>query len=94
MAALNDLEVKAADIQNTYLMAPVFEKIWTQVGPEFGSGSSKTAISVRALYGLKSAGASFRNHLADYLRELGYQSCTADADVSWLKAETRPDNGF
>ena len=29
MAALNDLEVKAADIQNAYLTAPVSEKIWT-----------------------------------------------------------------
>ena len=75
MAALNDLEVKAADIQNAYLTAPVSEKIWTRLGPEFGSDSGKTAIIVRALYGLKSAGASFRNHLADYLRELGYVSC-------------------
>jgi len=87
MAALNDLEVKAADIQNAYLTAPVSEKIWTQLGPESGSDYGKIAVIVRALYGLKSAGASFRNHLADYLRELGYQSCTADADV-WLKAET------
>jgi hypothetical protein len=45
------------------------------------------------LHGLKSAGASFRNHLADYMRELGYESCKADADV-WLKAETRPSDGF
>jgi hypothetical protein len=92
MAALNDLEVKAADIQNAYLTAPVSEKIWTRLGPEFGEDAGKVALIVRALYGLKSAGASFRNHLADYMRELGYESCKADADV-WLKAETRPD-GF
>ena len=68
MAALNDLEVQAAaDIQNAYITAPVSEKIWTRLGPEFGSGSDKTAIIVHALYGLKSAGASFRKHLADYL---------------------------
>ena len=93
MAALNDLEVKAADIQNAYLTAPVPKKIWTRLGPELGFDSSKTATIVRALYELKSAGASFRNHLADCSRELGYQSCTADADV-WLKAETRLDDGF
>jgi hypothetical protein len=92
MAALNDLEVKAADIQNAYLTAPVLEKIWTRLGPEFGPDAGKVTIIVRALYGLKSTGALFRNHLADYMRELGYESCKADADV-WLKAETRPD-GF
>ena len=93
MAALNDLEVKAADIQNAYLTAPVSEKIWTRLGREFGSDAGKKATIVRALHGLKSAGASFRNHLADYMRELGYESCKADADV-WLKPETRPSDGF
>jgi hypothetical protein len=93
MAALNDLEVKAADIQNAYRTAPVSKRIWTRLGPEFGSDVGKVAIIVRALSGLKSAGASFRNHLADYMRELGYESCKADADV-WLKAETRPSDGF
>jgi hypothetical protein len=70
MAALNDLEVKAADIQNASLTAPVSERIWTRLGPEFGSYVGKIAIIVRALYGLTSTGASFRNHLADYMREL------------------------
>jgi hypothetical protein len=75
------------------LTAPVSEKIWTRLGRKFGSDCGKIAIIVRALYGLKSAGASFRNHLADYMRELGYESCKADADV-WYKAETRPADGF
>jgi Reverse transcriptase (RNA-dependent DNA polymerase) len=52
LAALNDLEVKTADIENAYLTAPVSEKIWTKLGPEFGSDSGKKAIIVRALYGL------------------------------------------
>ena len=47
---------------------------------------------VRALYGLKSAGAAFRAHLASCMRELGYTSCKADPDL-WLKPETRPDDG-
>jgi hypothetical protein len=93
MAALNDLEVKAADIQNAYLTAPVTEKIWTKLGPEFGTDAGKLAVIVRALYGLKSASASFRNHLAGYMRELGYDSCKVDPDV-WMKPETRPDDGF
>ena len=92
LAALNDLEVKTADIENAYLTAPVSEKIWTVLGPEFGSDAGKRAIIVRALYGLKSAGASFRNHLADCMRHLGWTTCEADQDI-WMKAETRPSDG-
>ncbi|KAI2490354.1 Reverse transcriptase (RNA-dependent DNA polymerase) [Fragilaria crotonensis] len=55
LAALNDLEVKTADIENAYLTAPVGAKIWCRLGPEFGNDSGKKALIVRALYGLKSA---------------------------------------
>ena len=92
LAALNDLEVKTADIENAYLTAPVSEKIWTVLGPEFGADEGKRALIVRALYGLKSAGASFRNHLADCMQTLGWTSCVSDRDV-WYKAETRPTDG-
>ena len=93
LAALNDLEVKTADIENAYLTAPVSEKIWCKLGPEFGDEAGRTAIIVRSLYGLKSAGASFRNHLADCMRHLGWSSCLADQDL-WMKAEVRPDDNF
>jgi hypothetical protein len=93
MAALKDLEVKAANAQNACLNAPVSETTWTRLGPEFGSDSGKVVIVARALWGLKSTGASFRNHLADQLREMGHVSCKANADV-WLKPETRPRDGF
>eukprot|EP01082_Thalassiosira_pseudonana_P015427 g13704.t1 g13704 contig9:237785-238624(-) len=71
IAALNDLPVWAADIMNAYVTAPNQEKIWTTLGPEFGEDAGKKAIIVRALYGLKSAGASFRNHLGECMRALG-----------------------
>jgi hypothetical protein len=58
MAALNDLEVKAGDVLNAYVTAPVTEKVWTVLGPEFGPVAGKNAIIVRALYGLKSSGAA------------------------------------
>ena len=93
LAALNDMEVKTSDIQNAYLTAPCSEKIWTTLGSEFGPDlAGKKALVVRALYGLKSAGASFRNHLAECMRNLGYSSCLADPDL-WFKEETRPSDG-
>jgi hypothetical protein len=58
-ASLNDLEVKVDDVLNAYITAPVKEKVWTILGPEFGLDSGKSAIIVRALYGLKSEGAAF-----------------------------------
>ncbi len=73
LAAFNDLEVKTADIENAYLTAPINEKIWCTLGPEFGGHAGKRAIIVRALYGLKSAGSSFRNHLADCMCHLGWE---------------------
>jgi hypothetical protein len=93
LAALNNLQGKTADIENAYLTAPVSEKIWTTLGPELGKDQGCKAIIVRALCGLKSAGALFCNHLAACMRQLGYVSCLADPDV-WLCPETRPDDGF
>ena len=90
LAALNDVEVKTADIENAYITAPCSEKIWTVLGPEFGPDAGKKAFVVRALYGLKSAGALFRNHLADCMRHLGFTPCLADPDL-WLKAAEKPD---
>jgi hypothetical protein len=59
MAALNDLNVKVGDVLNAYITAPITEKVWTVLGPEFGTDTSKSAIIVHALYGLMSAGAAF-----------------------------------
>ncbi len=93
MAALNDLEVKIGDVLNAYVTAPVTEKIWTVLGPEFGPDAGKNAIIVRALYGLKSSDAAFCAHLASFMRQMGYSSCKADPDL-WYKAETRADDNF
>ena len=85
IAALNDLEVKAAYIMNAYIMAPTKEKIWTTLGPEFGNDASKKAPIVRALYyGLKSSGAAFCIHLAECMYNLSYKSCLANPDM-WYK---------
>ena len=62
------------------------------MGPEFGKDAGKSAVIVRALYGLKSAGAAFKSHLARCMESLGYQSCKADLDF-WFKPEIRPEDG-
>jgi hypothetical protein len=92
LAALNDLNVKMADIENAYLTAPITEKIWTVLGPEFGDDVGNRALIVRELYGLKSASAAFRNHLAECMKHLGWEPCRVDRDL-WMKAETRPNYG-
>jgi hypothetical protein len=93
MAALNDLKVKAGDVLNAYITAPITEKVWTVLGPKFATDAGKTSIIVRALYELKSAGAAFCAHLASFMRQMGYTSCKDNPDL-WYKAETRPTDNF
>jgi hypothetical protein len=93
IAALNDLDILTADVKNAYLNAPISERVYTICGAEFGQENmGKRALIVRALYGLKSAGAAFRNHLALCMTDLGYTSCLADPDV-WMRPKVRAD-GF
>ena len=81
IAALNDLDILACDIQNAYLTAPCREKFYTIAGPEFGSDCGKIMKITRALYGLKSSGASFRAFLSEHLLDMGYKPSPADPDV-------------
>ena len=50
-------------------------------------------IIVRSLYGVKSAGAAFWNHLAKCMNHLLYTPCLAYPDL-WLKPMVRPSDGF
>jgi hypothetical protein len=63
-AALNELDVTAANMRNAYLQAPSSHKHYITCRPEFGlENQGKKALITRALYGGKSAGKDFRNHL-------------------------------
>jgi hypothetical protein len=92
LAALNDLDVMMGDIENTYLTAPITDKVWTVLGPGFGEDAGKRALIVRALYKIKSAGAVFRNHLASCMDHLVWKPCLADRYL-WMKEENCPDDG-
>ena len=90
-AALHGLNVLAGDIQNAYLTAPTSEKFWCKCGKEFGSEEEgRIAVIVRALYGTKSSGRDFRNHLRDCMDHMGFQSSLGDPDV-WFRPAVKDD---
>ena len=92
VAAVNDFQVRTTEIQNAYIQAPVAEKILTVLGTEFGPDAGKSAVVVRALYGNKSAGDSFWDHLADFMKHMEYISCPEDPYL-WMKPIVRPSDG-
>lgn len=90
VAALNDLDVLSADISGAYLNANAAEKVYTIAGKEFGAErQGRVVVITRALYGLRSSGNAWRDHMAVTLRDHGYVSCKADPDV-WMKPKTKP----
>ena len=91
LAALNDLNVLAADVGNAYLNAPAREKVWFRAGPEFAEKEGQRVVVRMALYGLFGSGAAWRRTLAETLRDsLGFTSCRADPDV-WFRPATKQD---
>ena len=78
-AALLGIDIWAADIMNAFVHAPTTEKYYIVCGHEFGNENIvRRAIVIRVLYGMKSSGRDFRNHLRDCIDHMGYQSCLAD----------------
>ena len=68
VAALNDLDILACDMSNAYLNAPCREIIWFVAGLDFGKSlEGKVMKLVRALYGLKISGVSWRKMFEDHI---------------------------
>jgi len=59
IASLHDVDILSCDLENAYLNAKCHEKIWYEGRVECSKDAGKVLIVVRALYGLKSAGASW-----------------------------------
>ena len=60
-------------------------------GAEFGlENVGKVALIRRALYGGKSAGRDFRNHLREYMSHLGFTPCLTDPNV-WMRESQKAD---
>ena len=91
LADLNELEVLAGDVGNAYLNAPCRERIWFRGREEVGSEDrGAVCVLTRALYGLKSSGASWHSTLAQHLRDTGFEDTKADPDV-WRRSATKKD---
>jgi len=84
-AALSELDMCAADIETAHFQAPSSRKDYIICGSEFGLENVDKVGSIhRAVYGGKSAGRDFRNHLCSCMRHLDFISCPADPDV-WMR---------
>jgi hypothetical protein len=90
LAAFNDVDVLACDVQNAYINAETKKKIWFRSGDEMGLDKGKVIVIVCALYGLKLSGARWREHMSQTLRDGGFKSCLADPDL-WLRAAIKLD---
>ena len=73
IAALNDLDVLAYNIQNVYLTADCREQIWVVARTKFGSESGNNIMVIKALYALKRSGIEFRAFLSETLDTMGYR---------------------
>jgi hypothetical protein len=90
-AALNGLDVWTADIRNAYLQAPSSQKNYIICGPELDlENVGKVALIRRAIYGGKSAGKDFRNHLRSCMAFLELTSCPVDPYV-WMRKAIKGD---
>ena len=90
IAAMYDLDILAGDVGNAYLNALPREKCYVIIEDEWMFGPSaigKTALIVRALYGMKSSGAAWRDTIASLLHyKMGFTQCLADNEV-WIKED-------
>jgi hypothetical protein len=59
-------------------------KIWFEGGRECGSDKGKVCVVVHALYGLKSAGASWHVTLAQALHDISFASAKAEDPGIWI----------
>eukprot|EP00957_Ditylum_brightwellii_P066260 5029095-Ditylum_brightwellii.AAC.1 len=84
MAAKYGLGIISGDIRNAFCTTPCAEKIWSVAGEQFGEKKRAIVVLKQALYGLKTASASFHKFLGDFLQEMGFEPTRADQDL-WIK---------
>ena len=90
-AVLNRLDILAADIRNAHLQAPSSQRNYIICGPEFGIDNvGHVALIHRVLYGRKSVGKDFWNHLRSCMHHLNCKSCPTNPNV-WMQPSKKAD---
>jgi hypothetical protein len=84
IAMSQNLRIINGDITAAYLHATTKEKVYCIAGKEFEEDDGKVLTIHKALYGLRSSGAAFHDHLANSLRDMGFHSSEGDLDL-WMK---------
>ena len=89
LAALNDLQVCAADVSCAFLQALCKEKIYTRAGVEFQFLGDQNLVGRnltfhKVLYGTRTASAAFHEACAQVLHQMGYTPSKANPDL-WIK---------
>jgi Reverse transcriptase (RNA-dependent DNA polymerase) len=82
-AELNNLDIKVGDVFSAYLEAFTQEKVCFKAGQVFGPLKGYLLLIERALYGLRTSGASWHDRLSDVLRDMGYFQSKADPNL-WI----------
>ena len=84
LAALNNLDVCAADISTAFLHGKTKEKVFVRAGKEFGIHHGKRMLIDKGLYGLQSSAARFHDKLASRLQNMNFKPCKANYDL-WIR---------
>ena len=84
LVEVNQLELWGADIGNAYLKTHTNQKLFIVGGPKFDYLEGHILVMGKALYGTRTAGGCWHDHLFDVLNKMGFIPCKAVPDV-WMR---------
>ena len=84
LAAMNNLDVCAADMSTAILCGKTQEKACVIAGKEFGKHAGKRMMTDKGLHGLQTSSARFHEHLSAKPCKLGFVPSRADFDL-WVR---------
>ena len=92
LVRLNNLEACAENVGNEFLFANTNEKLYIVAGPKFSEELEGRILLIdKSLYGLRTSGARFHEHLSLKLAGLRFKPTKADPDL-WMKKH--PDGHY
>lgn len=81
VAAYRKWKVFQLDVNTAFLHGDIDAEVYMQQPEGYEQGSGMVCKLTRCLYGLKQAPRAWYAKLTDYLRELGFEACTADPNL-------------